>query len=145
MDNSFFRSYTRCRYISLFSLSFSFTLSLVGPAKKHYTAGSLFCWLSQGLVIWPTLGDPFVSQISGNLCASYSLGGITGRAYIICLQSLLLFHLLGIFYTGAIWLFFAEVWVTPRLSKSSELSSVFKPTLTMMWFGWYSLLWFSIR
>ena len=45
-----------------------------------------FCWLTQYLVIWPRLGDPFVSQNSRVICASYSPGGIMGCAYTTCLN-----------------------------------------------------------
>ena len=42
------------------------------------------CWLSQGLVVWPSLGDPFVSQNPREVCASHFLGRILDCAYTIC-------------------------------------------------------------
>ena len=48
----FFSSLARSRYLSLFSLSFNFTL---------WSAGRFFfCWLSLGLVLWLESGDLFI-------------------------------------------------------------------------------------
>ena len=44
----------------------------------------LLFWLSQDLVVWPILGDPFVSQNLKELSASYFVGRILGCAYTIC-------------------------------------------------------------
>ena len=63
MFNSFFSSLARSRYLSLFSLFFfSFNLSLVETEKSTIRHVLFFCWLSQGLVVWLRLADPFVSQ-----------------------------------------------------------------------------------
>ena len=51
MFHSFFYSLARSRYLSFFSLSFSFILWSTG-----------FVDLLLGLVFWPRLGDPFVCQ-----------------------------------------------------------------------------------
>ena len=72
-SNVFFSSYLFFRFHSVLSCG-----------KVHYSAGSLFCWLSQGLVVWPRLDDPFVSQNPRELCASRLLGRILGCAYTIC-------------------------------------------------------------
>ena len=44
-------SLAKCRYLSLFSLSFYPVVSQNG--KVNYSAGSIFCWISLGLVVWP--------------------------------------------------------------------------------------------
>ena len=41
-------------------------------------------WWWQGLIIWPRLSDPFVSQNPRGVCASDSPGLILGCAYTIC-------------------------------------------------------------
>ena len=43
-----------------------------------------FFLISLGLVVWPRLDDPFVSQNRREVFASYFLGRIMGRAYTIC-------------------------------------------------------------
>ena len=57
--------------------------------KVHYSAGSLFLsliiLLSLGLVVWPRLGDPFVSPNPRELCSSHSPGRIPGCVYTTCL------------------------------------------------------------
>ena len=60
--SSFFTSLARSRYVSQFSLPFSFTLWLAGTAKStiRYVFFSFFCWLLLGLVVWPILDDAFV-------------------------------------------------------------------------------------
>ena len=70
----FFSPLARSRYLSFFSISFSFS------------AGSLFCccWFSLGLVVWLILGDPFASQHPREFCVSYFPGRILRRAYTIC-------------------------------------------------------------
>ena len=57
------RSLARSRYLSLFSLSFIFTLRFSGTANPQFgdVLSFFFCWLSLGLVIWQRLGDPLVS------------------------------------------------------------------------------------
>ena len=57
--HSFFSSLARFRDLCLFSL------------ERHYSAGSLFCWLSQSLIVWPRLGDRFVSQNPKELFTSH--------------------------------------------------------------------------
>ena len=64
MFHSFYQfSHEVLIFISLFAfLQFYSVVSRNG--KVYYSAGSLFfcCWLTLGLVVWPRLGDPFVSQ-----------------------------------------------------------------------------------
>ena len=49
-----------------------------------------FCWLLQGLVVWPRLGDPFISGNPRDVCASHSAEQILGCAYTICSYSQIL-------------------------------------------------------
>ena len=73
MFNSFFSSLARSRYSSLFSLSFSFTLGQPEQQSLLFGRFSFFCWLLLGLVFWPRLSDPFVSQNPWELCVSIFL------------------------------------------------------------------------
>ena len=68
MFHCFSNSLASSRYLSLFSPSFSFTLWSARMAKPTIRQ-LLFCFflffvflLWQGLVVWPILWDPFVSQ-----------------------------------------------------------------------------------
>ena len=77
--------------IYLFSLSYSFTLQSVGMTKSIvrqvlvcFCFFVLFFWLSQGLIVWPRLDDPCVSQKPNEFCAPHFLGRILGCAYNIC-------------------------------------------------------------
>ena len=73
----FFQFPNRSRYLSLFSLS--------GMAKSSVQQVLFFfCWLSLGLVIWPRLSDPFISQNLREVCVSHATGWISGCAYTIC-------------------------------------------------------------
>ena len=58
---SFFYSLARSRYLSLFSLSFNFTMWSVKTAKSTIQQVLFLWWLSLGLIVWPRLNDPFVS------------------------------------------------------------------------------------
>ena len=55
-------------------------------SNVHNTARSLLfsCWLFFGLVVWPSLGDPFVFQNSSGDCTSPTLGGNLVWSYTIC-------------------------------------------------------------
>ena len=55
-----------------------------GQQSSQFGKFSIFCRLSLGLVVWPKLGDPFVSQNHRRVCASHSPGQILGWAYTIC-------------------------------------------------------------
>ena len=81
MFHSFLSSLAMSICSSLFSLSFKYYSVVCRDNKVRYLAGSLFCWLSLSLVIWPTLGDRFVSQNSREVCGSHSAGQIPGCAY----------------------------------------------------------------
>ena len=48
------------RYLSFFSVSFSFTQWSAGMAKSTIWLVLFFCWLSLGLVVWQRLDDLFV-------------------------------------------------------------------------------------
>ena len=85
--HSFFSSLEMSRYFIPFSLSFSFTLWSAGSAKSITRQVLCFFFLlSQGLVDWMRLGDPFVSQNPRDVCASHSPGQILGCVYTICLH-----------------------------------------------------------
>ena len=84
MLQSFFQFLRMSRYLSFFSLSFNFTLWSVGTAKSTIQQVLFFfSWLSLGLVVWPRLGDLFVSQNSREVYASHSLGQILSCTYTI--------------------------------------------------------------
>ena len=53
---SFYSSLATSRYLSLFSISFNFTQGSAGTAKSTIRL-VLFCWLSQGLIINPSVRD----------------------------------------------------------------------------------------
>ena len=67
--------------ISLFTF-FQCYLVVSRNGKIHYSAASLFCWLSQGVLVWPKLDDPFVSQNPWEFCTFP--GRIPDWAYTIC-------------------------------------------------------------
>ena len=76
-----------------FSFSFLFYFVVCCDNKVHYSAGSLFfCCLSLGLIIWPRLGDPFVSQNPREVYESHSSGRILGSDYTICLCGQIHYH-----------------------------------------------------
>ena len=69
-------------FIPLFAfLQFYSVVSRNG--KILYSAGSLFCWLSSSLVVWPRLDDPFTSQNHREVCFSHFPGWIRGFSYTI--------------------------------------------------------------
>ena len=72
MFHSFFSSLARSRYLSLFSLSFSFTLWFVGTAKSTIWRILIFLLI----IVWPRLGDLFVSQNHREVCTSHILDGV---------------------------------------------------------------------
>ena len=65
MLHSFFSSQARCKYSLILSLSFIFIQQILFQ-----------CQLALGLVFWPGLGDPFVSQNPRECYGSHSLGSI---------------------------------------------------------------------
>ena len=84
MFHSFFSSLARSRCLSFFSLSISFTLKSAETAKSTVRQVLFFfSWLSRGLVVWPRLGVPFVSQNPREFTASHFLGRILDCASII--------------------------------------------------------------
>ena len=70
---SFFNSLARLRYLSFFSLSFSFILWSAGIAKSTILQVLFFCWLLSGLVFWQRLGDLFVCQSPIGVYVCHSL------------------------------------------------------------------------
>ena len=79
----FFNSLARSRYLSFFSLSFSFILRSAGRAKSTILEVPLFfCWLLLGLVFWPRLGYLCVWKVPWEFMC-YFLGQVLGCAYTI--------------------------------------------------------------
>ena len=75
MVHSLFNSLVRTRYISLFLLSFNFTLW--SPVQQSLLFGSFsffFFLQSLSLFVWPRLGHLLVSQNTGELCSHNSSG-----------------------------------------------------------------------
>ena len=68
MFHIFFNSLASSWYLSFFSLSFNFTLGSAGTASSQFCKFSFFGWLLYGLVVWPKLGDLFVSQNPRGIC-----------------------------------------------------------------------------
>ena len=85
MFHSFSNFLARSKYLSFFSLSYNFILWSAGtPMSTIWHVFFFFCWLLQGLVVWPRLNDPFVSQNPRGVCASHSPEQMLGCAYTIC-------------------------------------------------------------
>ena len=66
-----------------FSFRFLSILLCGQPKQQNPQFSKLFCWVLLGLVAWPRLGDPFVSQNPRVVCVSHSPGKILGFAYTI--------------------------------------------------------------
>ena len=79
----FFSSLARFWCLCFFSFSFSFTKWLIKMAKSTIRQLLFFCCLSLGLVVWPRLRDPFISQNLRVVCASHFPGQILGCTYTI--------------------------------------------------------------
>ena len=81
--HSFFSSLAWSRYLSFFSLSFSFILWSTGTAKFckffFFVVDYYKVWSS-----WLRLGDPCVCQSPIRVYVCHSLGQIPGCAYTIC-------------------------------------------------------------
>ena len=73
---SLFSSLAKSTHLTLFSLSFSFTLWSAGTLKSTIWQVLFFYWLSLGLVVWPRLSDQFVSQNPREFCASRTDSGL---------------------------------------------------------------------
>ena len=99
----FFQFSSKVEVLIFLFAFFQFSSVFSRDRKVHYSAGSLYvcvcvcvcvcacvcvcvCWLSRGLIVWPRLGNPFLSQNPRNVCASHSPGQILGCAYTICLH-----------------------------------------------------------
>ena len=77
MFYSFFGCLAMSIYLSFFLPSFNFTL--------WSNCSFLFYWISQGLVIWPRLGVPFVSLNPKEVYASHSSGMCLCHISICCI------------------------------------------------------------
>ena len=84
----FFNSQARSRYLCFFS--FSLILLCGQPGRQRPKFGNIYfsCRLWLGLVVWPRLGDPFVSENRWNVCRSHSPGQILCYAYTILMVEL---------------------------------------------------------
>ena len=80
----FFNSLAKSRYLSFFSLFFSFILWSAGTAKSTILQILFLLLLIIGLVFWPRYGDPFVYQSSIGVYVCHFLGQLLGFAYTIC-------------------------------------------------------------
>ena len=88
----FFSSPARSRYLSLFSLYFNFTLWSAGTSKSTILQVLLFFsflfffffFVVDYNLVWPRLGNPFVSQNPRGVCVSRSPGHMLDCAYTIC-------------------------------------------------------------
>ena len=89
------------------------------------------CLLSRSKLVWPRLGDPFVSQNLRELCEFHSPGQI-----LDCV----LFLSFRVFHISDNWWLFKGVWVTASLLKSPGLSSIFWSFSIMLPFGWSPLI-----
>ena len=75
------------RKVQVFILLFAFLqfYSIVSrESKVHNSASSLFLLIISYLVVWPILGDSFLSQNPRGVCPSHSSGQILRCAYTIC-------------------------------------------------------------
>ena len=85
MFHSFFNSLARSRHLSFFAHSFRFILWSAGTAKSTILQILFFCcWLLQGFVFWPELGDLFVCYSPIGVYACHFLGQVLGFTYTIC-------------------------------------------------------------
>ena len=91
--------------------SASFTIGITVTFMLH--SFSILCLLSQGLIVWPRLNGPFVSQNLNGFCASHFLRQILGNASTIYWYSWTVFHSI------VSWVSFTEVCSD---SKSSQVS-----------------------
>ena len=80
----FFNYLARSWYLSLFLLSFNFTLLSARKAKCTFWQVVFFCWLLLELVVWLRIGDPLVSQNPRGVCVFHSPEQMPGCAYTIC-------------------------------------------------------------
>ena len=78
----FLNSFARSRCVSIFSLSFNFTLWSVGTAR--FTILQVLFFVVAYYEVWPRLGDPFVSPNLRGVCASHFPRQMQGYAYTIC-------------------------------------------------------------
>ena len=83
--HSFFQFPRKIEVLIFLLVFFQFYTVVSRISKVHKSASSLFCcWLLQDLIVWPRLGDLFVSQNPWGVCAPHSQGQILECAYTIC-------------------------------------------------------------
>ena len=94
----FFQFPRKVEVFIFFFTFFQFNSVIMRHSKFHNSTSSLFflcvSWLSLGLVVWPTLGNPFASQNPSGVCAYHSTRQILGCAYIYHLFLWLIFNFL---------------------------------------------------
>ena len=83
MFHSYFNSLARSRYVSFFSLSFSFFCGQPWQQSPQFCKFSFSCLLL-GLVFWVRLGDPFVYERPKGVYVCHSSGQMLGCVYTIC-------------------------------------------------------------
>ena len=84
MFHNFFDSLARSKYLSFFSILFSFNLWSTVMAKITILQVLFFHWLLLSPVFWPRLGDPCECQSLIGVYVCHSLGQVLGCAYTIC-------------------------------------------------------------
>ena len=152
MFHSFSNSLTRSRYLSFFSLSFSFI-----PQSRQFGKFSFFLLIiiRNGLLArirWSVC----MLKSHRNLCVAFSRTGVGSCIYHLLVWSNFNFlHisqwiplptqsclalLIRFFHISVSWLSFTGDWVTAILLKSPSLFSVFWPFSIILWFGWSPLV-----
>ena len=82
--SQFFQFSSKVQLLIFLFTFFQFYSVVSRDSKVHNLASFLFfVWLSLGLVFWPRLDDPFVSQNPRRGCASHYPRQILGCAYTI--------------------------------------------------------------
>ena len=101
----FFNSLAKSKYLSFFSLSFSFALWSAGTENStiQQVALLLFLLTNYSLVVWPRLGDLFVSQNPRGVCVSFSSTDSGFSIYHLFVLLLLIILLLSINFQDNFW------------------------------------------
>ena len=136
MFHSFFQFPSKVDVLILLFKFFQFNSVVSRDSKVYNFATSLFRWLLFGLVFWPKLGDPCVSQSPIGVYVCYFQWQVLGCAYYYYYY----YSLIRAFHISVSRWFFIGVWVKASLLKSPGLFIVFWPFSTMLSFGWSPLV-----
>ena len=79
MFHCYFSSLARSKYLSIFSLSFIFTLWSTRTTKSRLRQVFVVCHLSPDLIFWLGLGDPSLSQNPNNFI--HFTGGLSWHIF----------------------------------------------------------------